>query len=93
MITIEECKHIEELSKLDFSEQERERFLKDLSSIVEFASTITNASSNLDDRKINTIKLDDLRNDEVKESLTQDEVVSNAPVKKKGCFVVPKIMD
>lgn len=93
MITIEECKHIEELSKLEFNEQDREKFLKDLSSIVEFASTISTETSNLSDRKFNTIKLEDLREDKARESLSQDEVVSNAPVKKKGCFAVPKIMD
>lgn len=93
MITIEECKHIEELSKLEFNEQDREKFLKDLSSIVEFASTISTETSNLNDRKFNTIKLEDLREDKARESLSQDEVVSNAPVKKKGCFAVPKIMD
>lgn len=93
MITIEECKHIEELSKLEFNEQEREKFLKDLSSIVEFASTISSENSNLNDRNFNLIKLEELREDEAKDSLSQNEVVSNAPVKKKGCFAVPKIMD
>ena len=93
MITIEECKHIEELSKLEFSEDERSKFLEDFSSIVDFASTISNQTSNLNDRKFNTIKLDDLREDVAKDSFDQEEVVSNAPMKKKGCFAVPKIMD
>lgn len=93
MITIEECKHIEDLSKLEFSEEEREKFLKGFTSIVEFASTISNESSDLSDRKFNKIKLNDLREDVAKSSLNQEEVISNAPVKKKGCFAVPKIMD
>lgn len=93
MITIEECKHIEALSKLEFSDVEREKFLKDFSAIVEFASTISSQDSNPNDRKFEKIKFEDLREDEAKESLTQDEVVSNAPVQKKGCFAVPKIMD
>jgi len=93
MITIEECKHIEELSKLEFNEQEREKFLKDFSAIVDFASTISNHSSNLSDRKFNSINIDDLRDDIAKESFKQEDVVSNAPVRKKGCFAVPKIID
>lgn len=93
MVTIEECKHIEELSKLEFSEDERKKFLEDFNSIVDFASTISNQDSSLNDRKFNKIKLEDLREDVAKESLDQAEVVSNAPVKKKGCFAVPKIMD
>ena len=93
MITIEECKHIEELSKLEFSEDERKKFLEDFSSIVDFASAISNKTSNLNDRKFNNIKLKDLREDIAKESLNQDEVISNAPIKKKGCFAVPKIIE
>ena len=93
MITIEECKHIEDLSKLEFTEEERKKFLQDFSSIVDFASTISNQNSNLSDRKFNKIKLNDLREDVAKEGLEQTEVVSNAPVKKKGCFAVPKIME
>ena len=72
---------------------ERSKFLEDFSSIVDFASTISNQTSNLNDRKFNTIKLDDLREDMAKDSFDQVEVVSNAPMKKKGCFAVPKIMD
>ena len=93
MITIEECKHIEELSKLMFDDQEREEFLKGFSSIVEFASTISNESTNIGDRHFDKIKLDDLREDESRDGFTQEEVVSNAPVKKKGCFAVPRIME
>ena len=93
MITIEEGKHIEELSKLEFSDEEREKFLKDFSNIVEFASTISSQSSNINDRKFNKIKLEDLREDKSRESFKQEEVISNAPVKKKGCFAVPRIMD
>lgn len=92
MISIEECKHIEELSKLEFTDEERAKFINEFSAILEFASIISNAEC--DNQKfINTINLNNLREDEAKEGLSQDEVVSNAPVKKKGCFVVPKMMD
>ena len=93
MITIEECKHIEKLSKLEFTEEQREKFLNEFSAIVDFASTISTQSSSLDDRKFTKINLSELREDVAKESLSQDEVLTNAPVKKKGSFAVPKIMD
>ena len=93
MISIEECKHIEELSKLEFSDDEREEFLKVFDSIIDFASQINGAVAEGETSFIKTIKLQDLREDEVKESLSQDEVVLNAPNKNKGCFVVPRIME
>ena len=93
MVSIEEIKHLEELSKLEFTDEERIAFQKEFESIVEFASQIQNAKIEGGVSFIKSIKMEDLREDEVGESLTQDEVVTNAPTKKKGCFVVPKIMD
>lgn len=93
MITIEECKHIEELSKLKFTDEKREKFLKEFDSIVEFASIIQKESANADERHFNKINLQDLREDVARDGLSQDEVVSNAPVKKKGCFAVPRIVE
>jgi len=93
MVSVEEIKHLEELSKLEFTEEERIDFQKDFDSIVEFASQINNAKTDGGVSFIKTIKMDDLREDEAKDGLLQDEVVSNAPSKKKGCFVVPRIMD
>ncbi len=93
MITIEEFNHLQELSKLQLSDKERDAFLADFNSIVEFASQVCNADADFSKSFINTIKLADLREDEVKPSIPQEEVVSNAPKKKNGCFVVPRIME
>ena len=93
MVSIEEIKHLEELSKLEFTEEERVAFQKDFDSIVEFASQINNAKTDGGVSFIKSVKMENLRNDEAKNGLSQDEVVTNAPSKKKGCFVVPRIMD
>ena len=93
MISIEEIKHLEELSKLQFSEEEREKFQKEFDAIIDFASQISNADVDSGKSFIKTIKMQDLSEDEIKPSLPQDQVILNAPSKKKGCFAVPKIMD
>lgn len=93
MVSVEEIKHLEELSKLEFTDEERIAFQKEFDSIVDFASQIQNAKVEGGVSFIKSIKLANLREDEVGTSLSQDEVVTNAPSKKKGCFVVPKIMD
>ena len=93
MVSVEEIKHLEELSKLEFTDEERISFQKEFDSIVDFASQIQNAKVEGGVSFIKSIKLANLREDEVGTSLSQDEVVTNAPSKKKGCFVVPKIMD
>ncbi len=92
MISNEEFKHLAELSKLEFSDEERDKFIKDFNSVLDFASQINSAK--VENKSfIKSIPLKDLREDVAQSGLSQDEVVSNAPLKKKGCFVVPRIMD
>ena len=93
MVSIEEIKHLEDLSKLQFTEEEREKFQQEFDSIVGFASQIQNANTEGQASFIKSIKMEDLREDVSRDGLTQNEVVSNAPSKKNGCFVVPRIMD
>ena len=93
MISIEEFNHLQELSKLQFSPEERDSFLADFNSVVEFASLVSKADADLTKSFIGRVKLADLREDEVNPSFKQDEVIQNAPKKKDGCFVVPRIME
>ena len=92
MLTIEQIKHLETLSKLEFTDEERQKFLTEFDSIVEFASQIQNAK--VEDKSfIKAVDMAELREDEPHSSLTQAEVISNAPRKNKGCFSVPRIME
>ena len=92
MITINDIKHLEDLSKLEFTDEERQKFLLEFENIVGFASQITGAKTE-DKSFIKAIDMKNLREDTPQKSLSQDEVISNAPVKKKGCFSVPRIME
>ncbi len=94
MITLKEIKHLEDLSKLEFTEQERQNFLTEFDGIVAFASQINNAKVSGEDKSfIQSINMANLREDVAKPGLTQAEVISNAPSKNKGCFSVPRIME
>lgn len=92
MISLEELKHLEDLSRLEFSDTDREKILKDINSMIDFASQIQNAKCE-NKSFIKSMDMNDLREDEPKQGLSQDEVISNAPMKRKGCFSVPRIMD
>ncbi len=92
MISDEEFEHLASLSKLNFSEEEKDKFKQDFSSIIEFASKISQTNTS-GEGYIASIDLCDLRADTAKAGLTQQEVVSNAPQQQDGAFVVPKIMD
>lgn len=92
MITEKDVKHIASLSKLEFNEEEIEGFVSDLNNIVNYVNTL--AKVNTDDVKeiSNLTPLKELRKDEIKQSLSQEEAIMNAPKQKDGGFSVPKVV-
>ena len=89
---IKDVEHLAELSKLTFTENELKDFMKDFESIVALADTIKNVEVD-GDVKVHTIDLQELREDEMKESSSVEDLVMNAPESEMGCFVVPRIME
>ena len=78
-------------SRLNLTEKEISEFLPQLQEVLEFFSKIDEAKT--DDVKISLqpIELKNImREDEVKESLTQDNALSNTKNKKDGYFKGPK---
>lgn len=86
--------HVARLARLDLSEEERERIVPELGTILEYAE------------RIQALELDDVeptshavpirnatRPDEVKPSLSQEEALANAPKAEDGRFAVPRIVE
>ena len=89
---LKQIEHLAELSKLEFSKEELEEFSKEFESLVNFADTIKNAEVE-GKTNYNIIDMSSLREDEVKPSVPAEELLQNAPVQQKDCFVVPRIME
>ena len=89
---IKEIKHLAELSKLEFTDDEIEQLSKEFDSIVEMADIIKNAEIT-GEKNINSIPMAKLREDEEKESFSTEILLQNAPSKRDGSFVVPRIME
>lgn len=92
-ITLKEIKRLQKLSALSSSDEKLESLVADFNQIANFVEQIKNA--NIEDLKVTTrtIEVEDLRSDEVKLSMPQEEVLANAPEKSEGAFVVPKVVD
>ncbi len=94
MIDKNEVKHIAKLSRLEFSEEEIERFSKELSSIVDYVNKMQ--SLNLDNvemtystsEAVNVFRSDD----EVDEKDYRDEILSSAPESEDGYIKVKAIL-
>lgn len=89
---IKQLENLSELSKLTFDESEANQMMSDLDKLVEMVSVVKDADVD-GTFKINTIDMEDLRDDEVVESVSPEIMLKNAPEAKKNSFVVPRIME
>lgn len=93
-LTIQEVEHIAELAKLDLTDQEKEQYREQLSSILEYAAMLQNidtegippTASVLPERSV-------LREDIVLNPLSPETVLKNAPQQQDQQFKVPIVME
>lgn len=82
------------LAKLEFSEDEKGKIQEDLTKIVAFVDKL----SELDTAQVEPLifmstEVNVLREDEVHQTITQQEALKNAPKKDSDYFKVPKFLD
>lgn len=82
------------LAKLEFSDEEKGKIQTDLTKIVAFVDKL----SELDTTQVEPLifmstEVNVLREDEVHQSITQQEALKNAPKKDSDYFKVPKFLD
>lgn len=89
MISKKEIENLAKLSKLKFTDEELENFTKEMTDIIAFADTINrNAGVAGESTEIfDGAEMDELREDEVKPSYPNEEIVSNTDAVN-GFFVV-----
>ena len=89
-------KNIAKLASINLSDEEQESLSNDLNIILEHVNALSNLKLNSDQQEIYIHPLEKelvLQEDEVVESLTHDEAISNAPKSEDGKFVVPPSME
>ncbi|MFQ5876495.1 MAG: Asp-tRNA(Asn)/Glu-tRNA(Gln) amidotransferase subunit GatC [Acidobacteriota bacterium] len=92
-ISRDEVRHIARLANLEFSDEEYERFTRQLNSILDYVAQL----ERLDTDSIEpTSHLDGgeppLRDDRVRDSLPHEEALANAPESARGYFKVPRVI-
>ena len=90
---MDEIKHLEYLSKLEFSDEEREKFKEDFDKLVEFVDQIKSIETSASADSARVMPLGSLREDAPQESLPREKALKNAPVQEDGCFVTPLVVE
>jgi aspartyl-tRNA(Asn)/glutamyl-tRNA(Gln) amidotransferase subunit C len=94
VINKDEVKYIADLASLKLSEEEVDKFSKQLSDILDYVEKLDELDTEDIVPTAYTIPVKNiLREDKVEESLDLEKVLQNAPEKINNQFRVPKIMD
>jgi len=93
-ITREVVDYVAHLSRLDLSEQEKERFAGQLSAILAYMDKLNELDTGDVEPMVHGITGTQMvREDRVAPSLSRDEALANAPGQADGCFKVPRIIE
>lgn len=93
-ISVKEVEHIASLSKLKFSEEEKQTLAGHMADIIKFADKISELDTVNIDPTNHVLDISNVfRKDEVVESYNRDEILKNAPSSEAGCIVVPNVVE
>ncbi len=86
--------YVAALAKLELSEEERDRAKEDLGNILSYMNTMNELDTEGIEPMSHSFPLRNVfREDEVVNGDDRENLLKNAPVKKDGCFVVPKTVE
>jgi aspartyl-tRNA(Asn)/glutamyl-tRNA(Gln) amidotransferase subunit C len=92
-ITVKDVEKIARLAKLSFTEEEKEKFSRQLGQIIDYVEKLNELDTEKVPPTYHVVAVHNVfRKDEVKPSMPREEVLKNAPAKKKGYFSVPKVI-
>lgn len=92
-LTKEEVLNVAKLARLEFSPEEIEKYQKELNDILNYIDMLDEVD--VSETKVLSQVNDDvnnLREDVIKDSLSVEEALSNAPESIDGSLIVPKVM-
>ena len=92
MITTDNVKHVAKLARLELTEEETEKYSKQLGDILKYVEQMNEIDTTGIEPMPHAIPVYNvMREDVVKYEQTKDEMMANAPFEEDGFFRVPKI--
>ena len=92
-VTKKDVEYIAQLAKLEFTEDEKEKFTHQLNQILQYVEQMNKLDTTNVEPLSHVIELSNVfRSDEVKPSISTEEALKNAPAKTDEFFKVPKVI-
>lgn len=94
MITKKEVEYVARLARLKLTEEEKEKYTKQLGDILTYINKLSELNTEKVEPTSHVLHLSNVfREDEVKPSLKQEEILANAPEVEYDHFKVKKIIE
>ena len=86
--------HVAELARLEFGEEELEKFTEQLGNILEYIERLSELDTKGVEPTSHVLDISTpLREDRVEEWITPEQVLGNAPQREDDFFAVPKVIE
>lgn len=93
-ITLKEVEHVARLARLELTAEEKERMRVQLDSILSYIDKLNELDTSAVEPTSHVLPMTNVfREDEVMPSLSQEEVLTNAPDRHESFFRVPRILE
>lgn len=92
-VTLRDVEHIAKLARLEFTQEEKEKFTHQLNEILAYMEQLNKLDTSNVEPLSHVIEVNNVfRQDAVKPGLTTEEALKNAPAKTEKFFKVPKVI-
>ena len=85
-------RHLAQLSKLTFTDDELQKMTNDMTEIIALMDKVREFNENVDPYTLDAVDYNNLRNDNAENSNNAEEITRNAKNVKNNSFVVPKVV-
>jgi aspartyl-tRNA(Asn)/glutamyl-tRNA(Gln) amidotransferase subunit C len=93
-ISTEDVRHVAKLSRLNLTAAEEETMTGQLNAILHYAEKLNELDTEQVKPTTHVLHVSNvMRDDEVRDSLTQEQVMRNAPEEEDGQFKVPAVLE
>jgi len=92
-VTLKDVEHVAALARLSFSEEEKARLVEELNEILRYMDQLNRLDTSNVEPLSHVIELSNVfRDDVMRPSYPQEEILKNAPARTDSFFKVPKVI-
>jgi len=94
LISKKEVEHVAKLARLELTEDEKEKFTKQFSNILDYFNQLSEVNTENIEPMAHAIPMVNvMREDKAQLSYNREEILANAPLEEDGFFKVPRITE